>query len=81
MKSRLVDFLEPLKHFIVHLGLDNSFEAQLKQLERKFVIISILFHKYKKLFGELFYYDPTTESIEQNKKEKFPVEVNILTMK
>jgi hypothetical protein len=52
-KIRMVDFFNPLKSFISLLQLEPAYEDQLKQLEKKFVIITILFQKYEKVFGEL----------------------------
>ena len=51
----MIDFFEPLKSFISLLQL-HDFEDQLKLLEKKFVVISILFQKYEKLFDQLFNY-------------------------
>jgi len=50
----LLDFFEPLKHFIAKLGLPASAMDKANQLERKYLLMRLLFEKYERLFESLF---------------------------
>jgi len=66
---RMVDFFDPMKSFIALLKLGPGYEEQLKLLEKKFVVITILFQKYEKMFGDLMQLPtPTDRSREKGKK-------------
>lgn len=49
-----MDFFEPLKHFIAKLGLPASAMDKANQLERKYLLMRLLFEKYERLFESLF---------------------------
>ncbi len=53
---RLVDFFQPLRLFVSLLALSPAYEQHAKLLERKYVIMSILYHKYSRMFQELFHF-------------------------
>jgi hypothetical protein len=57
----MVEFFDPLKSFIGILQMGATFEEPLKLLEKKFVVITILFSKYEKVFGELMHLPAASE--------------------
>ncbi|KAL6072726.1 Retinoblastoma-like protein 1 [Balamuthia mandrillaris] len=70
-RIRLVDFFGPLKSFIANLKLGTVYEQQLQTLERKFVIISMLYRKYEKEFEHLFGYSVSKGSQTTNHKDTY----------
>jgi hypothetical protein len=57
----MIDFFDPLKAFLAMVQLGPVYEDQLKLLEKKFVVISILFQKYEKVFDQLLQASPNQQ--------------------
>lgn len=62
-KINLMEFFEPLRHFIGALKLGQEMEDYLKRLEKKFVVIYLLYAKYQRLMSDLIHTAMTDEQI------------------
>jgi retinoblastoma-associated protein len=71
---KLLDFFEPLKHFIAKLGLPVIAMEKANQLERKYLLMRLLFEKYERLFESLFKREKITNIDPKKKKKEADIE-------
>jgi hypothetical protein len=60
-----------LNYFLASLQLGTEHEEKLKYLKRKFVVVTILFRKYEKLFESLFESPSMEDRISSTKNVSF----------